>query len=145
MMVAKNMQHRPHMAEQLSDLLGMKVDNFLRLTEVHVLPYLVLMRKRDIIARIGATYDDKQSVFELCTRKSNLASILAVLLAQPSPDPETMIMSIFTELSQEFKIHDLAGWVRVEPILIACELLKGLGDSGQGTESEVRHDHGLWN
>jgi serine/threonine-protein kinase ATR len=73
-----------------------------------------------------------------------LASILAVLLAQPSPDPETMIMSIFTELSQEFKIHDLAGWVRVEPILIACELLKGLGDSGKDTESEVRHDHGLW-
>jgi serine/threonine-protein kinase ATR len=132
------------MAEQLSDLLGMKVDNFLRLTEVHVLPYLVLMRKKDIISRIAATYDEKQSIFELCTRKSNLASILAMLLTQPSPDPETTIMSIFIELSQEFKIHDLAGWVRVEPILIACELLKGLGDSGKGTESEVRHETAWW-
>ncbi|OAX81796.1 hypothetical protein ACJ72_03863 [Emergomyces africanus] len=134
--IVKNIQSRPQMADQLCDLLGMKVDNFLRLTEVHVLPYLVLMRKHDIIARIGATYDEKQSPYQLCTRKNNLASILTLLLTQPSNDHNAMILSIFNEMSPEFRVHDLAGWVRAEPILIAVELLKGLGDSTRAERSK---------
>ncbi|PGH17548.1 hypothetical protein AJ79_01148 [Helicocarpus griseus UAMH5409] len=134
--IVKNIQSRPQMADQLCDLLGMKVDNFLRLTEVHVLPYLVLMRKHDIIARIGATYDEKQSLYQLCTTKYNLASILTLLLTQPSADHNAMVTSIFNEMSPEFQVHDLAGWVRAEPILIACELLKGLGDSAKGERSK---------
>ncbi|OJD13407.1 hypothetical protein AJ78_06141 [Emergomyces pasteurianus Ep9510] len=134
--IVKNIQSRPQMADQLCDLLGMKVDNFLRLTEVHVLPYLVLMRKHDIIARIAATYDEKQSPYQLCTRKNNLACILTLLLTQPSNDHNAMISSIFNEMSPEFRVHDLAGWVRAEPILIACELLKGLGDSTRAERSK---------
>ncbi|PGG96942.1 serine/threonine-protein kinase ATR [Blastomyces parvus] len=134
--IVKNIQGRPQMADQLCDLLGMKVDNFLRLTEVHVLPYLVLMRKYDIIARIGANYDEKQSPYQLCTRKNNLASILTLLLTQPSNDHNAMVVSIFNEMSPEFQVHDLAGWVRAEPILIACELLKGLGDSTKTERSK---------
>lgn len=137
-MIVKNIHSRPQMADQLCDLLGMKVDNFLRLTEVHVLPYLVLMRKSDIIARIGATYDEKQSPYQLCTRKNNLASILTLLLTQPTSDHNAMVVSIFNEMSPEFQVHDLAGWVRAEPILIACELLKGLGDSTNAERSKVR-------
>ncbi|QSS66872.1 phosphatidyl inositol 3-kinase [Histoplasma capsulatum] len=134
--IVKNIHSRPQMADQLCDLLGMKVDNFLRLTEVHVLPYLVLMRKSDIIARIGATYDEKQSPYQLCTRKNNLASILTLLLTQPTSDHNAMVVSIFNEMSPEFQVHDLAGWVRAEPILIACELLKGLGDSTNAERSK---------
>ncbi|KAK2787809.1 serine/threonine-protein kinase M1 [Emmonsiellopsis sp. PD_33] len=132
--IVKNIQSRPQMADQLCDLLGMKVDNFLRLTEVHVLPHLVLMRKHDIISRIGAT--EKQSPYQLCTRKHNLASILTLLLTQPSADHNAMVTSIFNEMSPEFQVHDLAGWVRAEPILIACELLKGMGDSAKGERSK---------
>ncbi|PGG99288.1 Atypical/PIKK/ATR protein kinase [Polytolypa hystricis UAMH7299] len=135
-MVVKNIHNRPQMAEQLCDLLGMEVDNFLRLTEVHVLPHLVLMRKREIIVRIGATYDEPQAPFKLCTRKNNLASILALLLTQQSTNHNVMVTSILNDLSPEFNVHDLAGWVRVEPILIACELLRGIGDSGIGKESD---------
>ncbi|KAJ9198046.1 hypothetical protein DTO164E3_5302 [Paecilomyces variotii] len=120
------------MAEQLCDLLGMNVDDFLRLTEVHILPYLVLMRKRDIISRIGASYKKTKSPFELCSENNNLASILAFLLSQPSSDPEGMIISLFQDVDVQFKGCTLATFLRTEPILIACELLKSLGDAGDG-------------
>jgi serine/threonine-protein kinase ATR len=133
----KNIQTRPHMAEQLCDLLGMKVDDFLRLTEAHILPYLVLMRKRDIILRIGASYQTTKSPFDLCSEKGNLASILAFLLSQPFSEPEAMILSLFAAIDPQFKKHSLSDFVRTEPISIACDLLKALGDAGEGQELRV--------
>ncbi|KAL4785846.1 hypothetical protein BJX76DRAFT_366638 [Aspergillus varians] len=129
--VAKNLQSRPYMAEQLCDLLGMTVDDFLRLTEVYVLPHLVLSRKRELIARIGATYKDPKTPFDICSEKDNLAAILAFLLCQPSPDPQKMIMSTLSAVDPTFDGRTLAELVRIEPILIACDLLKGLGDAGE--------------
>ena len=141
MTVAKNFQCRPYMAEQLCDLLGMKVDDFLRLTEPYILPYLVLTRKRDMISRVGATYKDTKSPFDICSEKDNLAAILAFLLSQPSPNPEGMTMSVLAEVDSTFKGRTLAELVRTEPILIACDLLKSLGDlgdDGKGIESKSR-------
>ncbi|KAE8133779.1 hypothetical protein BDV38DRAFT_274097 [Aspergillus pseudotamarii] len=128
--IMKNFQSRPYMAEHLCDLLGMKVDDFLRLTELYVLPHLVLTRKRDIIARIGATYKDAKTPFDICSEKNNLAAILAFLLSQASPNPQDMAMSALSEIDTAFEGRTLAELVRIEPILIACHLFKGLGDSG---------------
>ncbi|KAJ5108762.1 hypothetical protein N7456_005437 [Penicillium angulare] len=132
--VVKNLQSRPYMAEQLCELLGMKVDSFLRLTEVYVLPYLVLTRKRDIIARIGASRDEAESPFDVCSEKNNLAAILAFLLSQECKNPEAMIMSLLAEIDPAFKGRTLAELVRIEPILIACDLLKSLGDASEQTK-----------
>ncbi|KAI9373995.1 hypothetical protein BJX61DRAFT_532757 [Aspergillus egyptiacus] len=129
--VVKNLQSRPYMAEQLCDLLGMKVDDYLKMTEVYVLPHLVLSRKRDVIAKIGGTYKVAKSPFDICSEKDNLASILAFLLCQPSSDPQTMIMSTLSSVDSAFEGRTLAELVRIEPILIACDLLKGLGDAGE--------------
>ena len=137
MTVVKNLQSRPYIAEQLCDLLGMRVDDFLRLTEVHILPYLVLTKKRDIITRIAATYKPAKSPFDLCSEKNNLAAILAFLLSQAPKDPEGMIMPLLAEVDSTFKGHSLAELVRSEPILIACELLRWLGDS-RGTAKAER-------
>ncbi|KAJ5731044.1 uncharacterized protein N7483_005552 [Penicillium malachiteum] len=139
--VVKNLQSRPYMAEQLCELLGMKVDSFLRLTEVHVLPYLVLTRKRDIICRIGASRDEVESPFDVCSEKNNLAAILAFLLAQESSNPEGMIMSLLAEIDPAFKGRTLAELVRIEPILIACDLLKSLGEAGE--QNKERFYQGL--
>lgn len=117
------------MAEQLCDLLGMNVDDFLRLTEVHILPYLVLTRKRDVITRVGAAYKHIKTPFDICSEKNNLAAILAFLMSQPWSDPEGMIMSVLSDIDSAFGGRTLAELVRTEPILIACDLLKGLGDS----------------
>ncbi|PYH47273.1 protein kinase MEC1 [Aspergillus saccharolyticus JOP 1030-1] len=127
--VVKNFQSRPYMAEQLCDLLGMKVDDFLRLTEVHVLPYLVLTQKREIIARMGATYKETRTPFDICSEKNNLAAVLAFLLSQPSPNPEDSIMSTLSMVDSAFAGRTLAELLRIEPILIACDILKNLGDS----------------
>lgn len=137
MTVVKNLQSRPYMAEQLCDLLGMKVDGFLRLTEVHVLPYLVLTRKRDIICRIGASRNEGESAFDVCSEKNNLAAILAFLLSQQSDNPEAMIMSLLADIDPAFKGRSLAELVRIEPILIACDLLKSLGDAGEQNKERV--------
>jgi serine/threonine-protein kinase ATR len=135
--VAKNLQSRPYMAEQLCDLLGMRVDDFLRLTEVFVLPHLVLSRKRDVIARIGGTYKEVKTPFDICSEKDNLAAILAFLLCQPSSEPQKMIMSTLSAVDSAFDGRTLAELVRIEPILIACDLLKGLGDMGKDNGARV--------
>ncbi|PWY66408.1 hypothetical protein BO70DRAFT_390661 [Aspergillus heteromorphus CBS 117.55] len=136
--IVKNFQSRPSMAEQLCDFLGMKVDDLLRLTEIFVLPYLVLTRKRDIITRVGATYKDIKTPFDICSEKNNLASILAFLLSQPSSDPEEFIMSALSEVDAAFRGRTLAELLRIEPILIACDLLKGLGDLGEEKGTRFR-------
>ena len=125
------------MAEQICDLLGMKVDDFLRLTEIYVLPYLVLARKRDVIIRMGATYQESKTPFDLCSEKNNLASILAFLMSQPSSNPEESIMSALSEVDSAFRGRTLAELLRIEPILIACDLLKGLGDLGEEKGTRV--------
>lgn len=125
------------MAEQLCDLLGMTVDDFLRLNEVHILPHLVFSRKKEIIARIGATYKDTKTPFDICSEKDNLAAILAFLLCQPFSDPQKMIMSTLSAVDSAFEGRTLAELVRIEPILIACDLLKGLGDTGNDNAARV--------
>lgn len=125
------------MADQLCDMLGMKLNGFLRLTEVHVLPYLVLAGKKDVIRRIAQTYGEKQSASDLCKTSSNLSSILALLLVQSFPDPDATIMSIFREISKEFEDYSLAMLIRSESVLLACELLRGLGDCGEEMKPKV--------
>ncbi|KAJ5895477.1 hypothetical protein N7495_007168 [Penicillium taxi] len=131
--VVKNLQSRPYMAEQLCEMLGMNVDSFLNLTEIHVLPYLVLTRKREIISRIGASRPEGkvETPFDVCSEKNNLAAILAFLLSQETDNPEVMIMSLLAEIDPAFKGRTLAELVRIEPILIACDLLKSLGGAGE--------------
>jgi serine/threonine-protein kinase ATR len=139
--IVKNLQSRPHMAEQLCDLLGMSVDDFLRFTEVHTLPYLVYTRKRDTIARIAAAYHTK-SPFDLCMERNNLASILAFLLSQPSQDPEVMIYSFLIDVDAKFHNSNVNLLLKSEPIPITRELLKYIGDAGDDNDSRVREAHG---
>ncbi|EFR05531.1 kinase rad3 [Nannizzia gypsea CBS 118893] len=135
LLVIKNFQARPQIADELCDLLGMEVNGFLRLTTIYTLPYLVLTRKKDIITRIAMTHS-KKSVSELIKTRSHLASILALLLVQPFPNPETAIPSILQELSVKFNDPTLSKLVRSECVPITCELLRGLGGSGEGKGSK---------
>lgn len=111
------------MAGLLCDLIGLKFDHFLKMTDTYVLPRLVLMGRADIIQAMAAT--GKQSLYDLCTSRSNLASILGFLLVHHSDD-HALVTSLLNRLSSEFQVHSLAGWVRTEPVLITCELLRGL-------------------
>lgn len=135
--LVQNLQSRPQMAQHLCDLLGLKFSQLLVLTQAYTLPYLVLNRKKDIIQKIASASGAEESVFSICTERFHLAAILAILLTQPSADPESMILSLLLELSEEFRTKDIAEWIGVEPILIACELLKAGGDAGGCEGSKI--------
>ncbi|OKL62432.1 hypothetical protein UA08_02676 [Talaromyces atroroseus] len=126
--VVKNLRNRPHMAEQLCDMLGMSVDSFLQLTEVHTLPYLVRTGRREIIMRIAATYPAK-SPFELCMERNNFASIIAYLLSQQEQNHESMIYSLLVDVDPKFKGTSVTMLLKTEPIPITRELLKNIGDA----------------
>ena len=96
-----------------------------------------MMRRKDLIIRIARTYDKDKSVWDICSASTNIASILSVLLIQEWSDLEVMIPSLLSEMTPEFKGHNLGAIVRMEPILIACELLKAVGDTGGTKDSKV--------
>lgn len=133
--IIRNLQSRPDMAQKVCDLMNIKVADLLTLTKVHTLPYLVLTRKQDIIARIAAA--DDSSPGTLCRERHTLAAVLAYLLGQPSADPEGMIMSLLLDVSEDFKDYDVAHWLRTEPMLISCHLLTAIVDAGDGRASRV--------
>ena len=127
--VIKNLQTRPVIAQQLCDLLGLKVEGLLIMIEEFALPYLVLTGRRDVILRIALAHGPTMSPFDLCTQRKNLAPILSFLLAQPFSDSEEMIMSLLAGVSQDFRDHDLSSWVKLEPAQTACDLLKDLAEA----------------
>ncbi|KAL9620044.1 MAG: hypothetical protein Q9160_005422 [Pyrenula sp. 1 TL-2023] len=135
--VVKNFQNRPAIAQNLCELIGMKVPSFLVMTQEHTLPYLVLAQRKEMILKIAAASGQSVSPYELCTRKANFASILAYLLSQSSSDLEQLAMSLLTEVSPEFRGQELSTWIKLEPILITCELVKGMADAGEGKASKL--------
>jgi serine/threonine-protein kinase ATR len=139
--VVKNFQTRPIIAQTLCDFLGtgMNVDVFLMSIEEHALPYLILTRQRNIVLRIALAHGQTMSPFDLCTMNNNFAAILSYLLTQSGSEAEQQVMSLLVDASSEFRQQDLAAWVKLEPILIACELLKSIVDAGTERGSKVYH------
>ena len=60
-------------------------------------------------------------------------------MSQPSSDSESMILSLLAHVDSAFQGRSLAAFVRTDPIAIACELLKNLGDAREEEESRVSH------
>ena len=73
--VVDNLQRRPQIAQQMSDLLAMSVSEFLVLTQVHTTPFFVLTKKQETLRRIADACG--RSLMALCRDHANLAAILA--------------------------------------------------------------------
>ena len=134
---AKSLVSRPVVAQQLCDLLGMDMASLMGHAAMFALPYLVLHKAHDAIRRFAEANGPSTTAFDLCTEGRNLIPILSFLLVQPFVDAEQSIMSILSEISSDFGKAELADWVALVPIQIACELLKAIGDTGQGKSSRV--------
>ena len=141
--VVKELPNRPQLAQQLSDLLGITVSEFLVWTQTNTLPYLILMRKHDVLRRIAQAHGNDASVWSICVEPVNMAAILAFLLVQPSIDPERTITTLLEEASADFKERDLADLVRMEPILTAFELLKAAGEDDEARRPKVGEAIGI--
>lgn len=134
---AKSLSGRPNMAHQLCDLLGMDITALMGHTARFALPYLVLHKDHETIRRFAEASGPSSTPFDLCTQSQNLIAILSFLLVQPFPDVEQSIVSLLSEVSEDFAKTDIADWVALDPIHITCELLKAIGDSGQGKSSRI--------
>jgi serine/threonine-protein kinase ATR len=139
--VVKSLQTRPIIAQSLCDFMGtgMNVDVLLMFIEEYALPYLILTRKKDIVQRIALAHGQTMSPFDLCTKSNNFAAILSYLLTQSGKDAENLVLSLLVEASTEFRNQDLSAWIKLEPILIACELLKSIADEGSERRSKAYH------
>lgn len=138
--VVKDLQSRPQIAQRVCELLGLirGVPDLLALTKSHTIPYLVLTKKRDILQRIADTDDGNHSIKSICGAADHLASIIACLLMQPSPDPEAMIRSLLCEASPDFADFHLMEIVKAYPTLITFELLKFAGEGDDTKTACVR-------
>ena len=121
-----DLQRRPQIAQQLSDLLGMTVTEFLLFTQTYTVPYLVLTKKREILQKVADSCN--RSPKTLCMDHNNLAAILACMLLQASDDIESMIMALFGIVSPEFNKIDYSELLKAEQPLTASELLKAAGE-----------------
>ncbi|KAI9721086.1 MAG: hypothetical protein M1812_002567 [Candelaria pacifica] len=127
--VVKDLHSRPQVAQYLSDFLGITISELLVLTQTSTLPYLILMRKKDIIERIALARGSGTTIRSMCIEPNNLAAILAVLVVQPSTDIESATMKLFRDASPDFASLELKDLLLSSPILTACELLKAAGDA----------------
>ncbi len=127
--VVQDIQRRPQIAQQISDLLAMSVSDFLSMTQVHTVPFFVLTKKQDVLQRIADACG--QSIMVLCREHNNLAAILSCVLLQTSSDVESLVMALLNAVSPEFGNVDCAELLKSEPQSTASELLRAAGENDE--------------
>lgn len=135
--VVKDLQSRPQVPQRVCDLLNIKVSQFLQMTHIFTVPYLVLTKKKEVLQRIADACGPEHSVKSICCGHAQLAAILSCLLLQQSSDVETMILSLVCHASSEFKDANIQELMNSEPMLTAFELLKVAGEEEEGKSTRV--------
>lgn len=133
--VVQDLQRRPQIAQQVSDLLAMGVSDFLCMTQVHTVPFFVLIKRQDILQRIADACG--QSIMALCREHNNLAAILSCVLLRTSSDVEIVVMNLLNAVSPEFSNVDCAELLKSEPQATASELLRAGGEIDEARKSKV--------
>ena len=136
--VIKDLHNKPQKAQHLSDLTEQSVPSLLLATQTEILPHLVLTKRKDIIQRIAtARQTSIQDV--LIQPRKNLASILALLICQPVADIEKSTMDALLAIAPAFQENNrvLSDWVKLDPTLIACEILKSAADQHSSRREQV--------
>jgi serine/threonine-protein kinase ATR len=134
----KDLHNKPQKAQQLSDLTEQSVSSLLLLTQAEILPHLVLTKRKDILQRIATARGT--TIQDICTQpRRNLAGILALLLCQQVTDVEKSAMETLVAVAPAFQENDndLSDWVKLEPVLVACEVLKAAADQHDSRKPNV--------
>ena len=127
--VVHDLLSRPQKIQQLCDLMGIEVKTFLLTTQKYTIPSLVMAKRKDILERIAIARGKSTTVRDLCLQpRTTLASIVALLLMQPAKDLEASAMDCLIEVAPEFRGEDVGNLVKLDPTLIACEMLKQISE-----------------
>ena len=124
--VVKDLQSRPQIAQQVSELLGTSVAEFLNLTQVYTIPHLVMTKKMDILQRVADA--SNLDIWSLCIDRTNMAAIIAYIMLQPSQDIATLVMVSLRAADPGFQSIDLTELLKAEPVSLAVHLLKAAED-----------------
>lgn len=135
--VFKDFCVRPQKAQQLADLVEMPVNQLLIHSQSAILPYLVLMKKKDVLNRLAKVRcTTVQNIF--LQEPRILASTLAMLLMHPADNIEKSVTALLCESIPEFAKEELSGIVKMQPVLVASEILKAAAvEEGEGRKKEV--------
>lgn len=136
--VVLEIHSRPQKTQQLCAILGLDVNQFLTMTEGYTIPSLVLHRKKDILQRLANARGNDVTIHNVCLQpRSNMAAILTLLLSQPSTNVEDAAFQCLIDASASFRAMDLDTLVQADPTLIACELLRHIGEQPEDRKSRA--------
>jgi serine/threonine-protein kinase ATR len=134
--VVKDLQSRPQIAQLMADLLNISVSELLLNIQADILPWLVLYKKKDVIARIAhARKEDEPGL--ACIDDANIGPILALLLSQSAPDLEEFALTSLRDITPFFDDLDFQDLLKSGPYSIAVELLKNAGEADDSRKSRV--------
>ncbi|KAM0577666.1 hypothetical protein ACHAO2_005001 [Verticillium nonalfalfae] len=134
----KDMVARPQISRAIAELLQISVNQLLILIQRFALPWLVLLKKRDVVQKITEARREQDTYFCLM-ESSNNGPIMALLLIQDAPDPEEFIMSRLREFSSRFESSTIAEMMKSEAVAIILELLKAASDADEERKPRIVH------
>ncbi|CRK27237.1 hypothetical protein BN1723_003426 [Verticillium longisporum] len=132
----KDMVARPQISRAIAELLQISVNQLLILIQRFALPWLVLLKKRDVVQKITEARREQDTYFCLM-ESSNNGPIMALLLIQDAPDPEEFIMSRLREFSSRFESSTIAEMMKSEAVAIILELLKAASDADEERKPRI--------
>ncbi|UQC83200.1 phosphatidylinositol 3 [Colletotrichum lupini] len=132
----KDMQARPQICRAIADLLQISVTEFLLLIQSHALPWLVLMKKKEVIQKIAEARGERD-IWVPILDPANAGSIIALLLIQDVGNIENFVMSRLVEVSSHLETFTLVELVQSEVCSVALELFKAAGEADEARKPRI--------
>jgi len=135
--VVSEIQNKPQKAQLLSPLVEMSVPMLLCDIHPHVIPTLVLNKRKDVIRKIAKAKDTTAE--DVCMQPS-LAPVLALLLCQTGGNVEQRAMDSLIAVAPGFRDDRFPLQVLIvqESASAACEVLKMAADRDERDKQAVR-------
>ncbi|KAF9871571.1 hypothetical protein CkaCkLH20_10982 [Colletotrichum karsti] len=132
----KDMVSRPQISRSIAEVLQMSVNEFLLLVQSHAIPWLVLMKKKEVIQKIAEARGETD-VWVPILDGANAGATIALLLVQDVPNIEEFVMSRLVEASAHIESWSLVELMQGEAVMIVLELLKLAGEADEARKPRI--------
>jgi cell cycle checkpoint protein MEC1 len=128
--IVQKLTTKPAMAQRISDLVGVPINQILWRYQSYTVPYLLTYYKKDLIAEIAATREGKSKLELLLANKAKIFAFLLISLPDPS---ESKIHGILSNVCPEISKTSLSA-ICGSPLSSIWELLKMYSNDGKNDE-----------